>query len=117
MDHRKAKKFFPILIKSPKTQKILKFAKRKFEQAKHILGDLLSIFEGTDIDDDDEFELFGDMGLDDDIRQSVESARRTVALHGGSGGTDERFDDVDESFLKSRFEAMNTATAKVEPVE
>ncbi len=111
-DRSTAKKFFPILIKSPKTQKIWKFAKRKLEQAKHILGDLLSIFEGTgDDDDDDEFELFGEMGLED-IRQSLKAAKGTGEFHDGSDGN-----DIDESFLKSRFDAMKTVTANEGSIE
>ncbi len=93
-DYIKEKKFFQISIQSPKTQKIVKFARRKFEQAKHILGDLLSIFEGGDDNEDDNFELFGEMGL---IRESVKSSR---------GGDPSLSHDIDETFLKTRFEAM-----------
>ena len=73
---------------------------------------MLSIFEGTgDDDDDDEFELFGEMGLED-IRQSLKAAKGTGEFHDGSDGN-----DIDESFLKSRFDAMKTVTANEGSIE
>jgi len=102
---------FP-LIQSRKAQKIWKFARRKWEQAKLILDDLLHIFEDSD-DDDDE----------DGVDFSLESMKKlgkdggggasSLLLKGGEGGEmrmpnfDGKFgSEVDESFLKSRYEAM-----------
>ena len=98
-NHTKERRFLPISVQSPKAKKIWKFAREKFQQAKHILGDLLSIFELGENDEGDEFELFGEMGL---VRESVKASR---------GGDPILSHDIDETFLKTRFQAMKTENA------
>eukprot|EP00580_Thalassiosira_gravida_P017291 CAMPEP_0201664034 /NCGR_PEP_ID=MMETSP0494-20130426/5630_1 /ASSEMBLY_ACC=CAM_ASM_000839 /TAXON_ID=420259 /ORGANISM="Thalassiosira gravida, Strain GMp14c1" /LENGTH=919 /DNA_ID=CAMNT_0048142731 /DNA_START=195 /DNA_END=2954 /DNA_ORIENTATION=+ len=96
---------FP-LIQSQKAQKIWKFARRKWEQAKLILDDLLHLFEDTD-DDDDDFSLESMKKLGKDGGGGASS----LLLKGGEGSEMPNFDgkfgsEVDESFLKSRYDAM-----------
>ncbi|KAL7551142.1 hypothetical protein ACHAWF_014342 [Thalassiosira exigua] len=107
-DKRERNKEFP-LIKTKKAQGLWKFARRKWEQAKHVLDDLLSIFEGRDDEDD------GDFGLGDMKPVEVQLGRgATSEAAAGSGLKGDgvpnlggKFgSEVDESFLKSRYEAM-----------
>jgi hypothetical protein len=107
-------KSFP-LIKSHGVKRIWKFAKRKLEQARHLLDDFLGIFEGADDDDGYDFGLMGNILGDDNIRLGGNSATGTryeTSSEGGGEGPNGRIgSEVDESFLKSRYEAMmKTAT-------
>ena len=56
-EKREGKKDFSLIQNNPKVQKIIKWSKRRFEQAKYFI---LSIFEPEDDDDEDDFGL----GLD-----------------------------------------------------
>ena len=96
-------------------KRIWKFAKRKLEQARHLLDDFLGIFEGADDDDGYDFGLMGNILGDDNIRLGGNSATGTryeTSSEGGGEGPNGRIgSEVDESFLKSRYEAMmKTAT-------
>ena len=86
---------FP-LIKSKKAQKIWKFARRKWEQARHMLDDIFNIFDSEEEEDDD-FGL-GDMKLDNIQLGKGSPGMKGEAPKFGS--------DVDESFLQSRYAAM-----------
>jgi len=106
----KVQEKFP-LLKTKQANKLWKFAKRKWKQAKHILDDLFSIFDLND--GDDAFDL-SELNLD-----NIQS----LIAKGGNGGIargqkpmmkgekppnfDGKFGSaVDESFLKQRYEAM-----------
>eukprot|EP01082_Thalassiosira_pseudonana_P009194 g8194.t1 g8194 contig28:82055-84223(-) len=85
------------LLKTPQANKLWKFARRKWEQAKHLFDDLFSIFEGNDMDDNDEFDLGSIKSL---VGKNVEGGD-------GVGAHMPRFgSEVDDSFLKSRYDAM-----------
>jgi len=90
------KKDFP-LIKIPQATRIWKFARRKWEQAKYLLDDLFNLFEGAE--DDDEFGM------------KLEDIRKDIGVVGKGADTLKKLDgkfgsDVDESFLRSRYEEM-----------
>ena len=103
---------FP-LIKSHGAKRIWKFAKRKLEQARHLLDDLFGIFEGAEDDEDDDFKVIGKIVGYNNIRLGENSgtwARYKTLNDGGGEGSSGRFgSEVDESFLKSRYEAMMIA--------
>ncbi|KAL9179719.1 hypothetical protein ACHAXT_009009 [Thalassiosira profunda] len=85
----KKKRQFP-LVRRKEVQRIWKFARRKWQQAKHILDDLFDLFD----DDEDEVFSFGDMKLDN------------IQLGQGRGDAPNFGSDVDDSFLRSRYEEM-----------
>ena len=89
---------FP-LLKKPRVNKIYKYARRKWQQAKHLFDDFLSIFGGDE--DEDEFD-FNSMNFGD-VKSMVEQNRFGLK----EGEERPKFgSEVDDSFLKSRHDAM-----------
>jgi hypothetical protein len=110
------------LVKSPGAKRIWKYARRKFEQARHLLDELFGIFEGADDEDDDVYVdgsdgMLGGAVSGDNFRSGKNNAAGagwgpSTGGAGGGGAPNGRFgSEVDESFLKSRYEAMMKAAA------
>jgi hypothetical protein len=97
---------FP-LLKKPRVNKIYKYARRKWRQAKHLLDDLLSIFGGDDDEEDVDFSAdFGSMNFDDVRSLLIEKNRVKVK----EGGEMPQFgSEVDDSFVRSRYDTMRKA--------
>eukprot|EP00956_Cyclotella_meneghiniana_P017052 scaffold27514_cov69-Cyclotella_meneghiniana.AAC.5 len=94
---------FP-LLKRPRVNKIYRYAKKKWRQAKHLLGDFLSIFGGDD-EDDEEIDFgaeFSGMNFDD-VKSLMEKSRAQIKK---SAEMPQFGSDVDDSFVRSRHQAM-----------
>lgn len=104
------------LLQPQKVQRIWKFARRKWEQAKLLLDELLHIFEGAEDDDDD---VEGNFGLGDmKLPKGLPKGVGTFKGAGEMPNFDGKFgSEVDESFLKSRYEAMLKLQQKKEQEE
>ena len=105
------------LVKSPGAKRIWKYARRKFEQARHLLDEFFGIFEEDDDVYDGSDGMLGGAVSGDNFRLGKNNAAGTgwgppSGSAGGGGAPNGRFgSEVDESFLKSRYEAMMKATA------
>lgn len=94
---------FPIL-KKPRVNKIYRFAKKKWIQAKHFLGDFLSIFGGDEeVEEEIDFGAeFGGMNLDD-VKSLMEKSRVQIKE---SDEMPQFGSDFDDTFVRSRHQAM-----------
>ena len=94
---------FPIL-KKPSVNKIYRFAKKKWIQAKHFLGDFLSIFGGDDeVEEEMDFGAeFSGMNLDD-VKSLMEKSRVQIKE---SDEMPQFGSDFDDTFVRSRHQAM-----------
>jgi hypothetical protein len=100
---------FP-LLKKPQVNKIYKYAKRKWQQAKHLFDDLMSIFGGEDEEDIDFSADFSRMNFDD-VRSLVQKNRIK------SDGAPQFGSEIEDSFVRSRYEAMMRLQEKRDTVE
>lgn len=96
---------FP-LLKTQRANKIWKFARRKWEQAKHLFDEFFAIFEGH-VEDDNEEDIdfnseLGKMNYDE-MRSLIEKS----SLKRNEGSELPQFGmEVDDSFVRSRYDAM-----------
>jgi hypothetical protein len=100
---------FP-LLKKPQVNKIYKYAKRKWQQAKHLFDDLMSIFGGEDEEDIDFSADFSRMNFDD-VRSLVQKNRIK------SDGAPQFGSEIEDSFVRSRYDAMMRLQEKRDSVE
>jgi hypothetical protein len=96
----KLKERFP-LLKTPRANKLFKYARRKWIQAKHLFDEILHIFGGDDDEDDFEFDS-GDMNFDN-VRSLLDKNRLKVKE---SSEMPQFGSEVDDSFVRSRYDAM-----------
>ena len=97
----KLKERFP-LLKTPRANKLFKYARRKWIQAKHLFDEILHIFGGDDDEDDFEFDS-GDIMNFDNVRSLLDKNRLKVKE---SSEMPQFGSEVDDSFVRSRYDAM-----------
>eukprot|EP00804_Cyclotella_cryptica_P008845 CCRYP_013068-RA/>CCRYP_013068-RA protein AED:0.19 eAED:0.19 QI:0/-1/0/1/-1/1/1/0/670 len=100
--HNTLQERFP-LLKTKQANKLWKYARRKWEQAKHLFDEFFAIFEGHGDDDEEEdIDFNSELGRMnyDDMRSLIEknSLNRKDGPQFGM--------EVDDSFVRSRYDAM-----------
>ncbi|KAL7479960.1 hypothetical protein ACHAW6_005675 [Cyclotella cf. meneghiniana] len=104
--HNALQNRFP-LLKTKRANKIWKYARRKWEQAKHLFDEFFAIFEGHGEDDDDDEDIDFNSELGKMNYEEMRSLIQKSNLKRNEGSELPQFGmEVDDSFVRSRYDAM-----------